>query len=177
MIHERSTANSLGGMKRSQWFRTYVLLVRLGLGCLFLWSSIPKIRQPYDFLGNIYEYELFNIGLGMLIAMGLPWLGLFVGLCLISGLFVSGALLASTVLLGIFAFAQASVLGRGLPIGCGCFSGCGEDFVSYGSLLRVVLVFVAASLGFVVVLLQSSTAAESVASVRPTGGTCSTSSP
>ncbi len=75
----------------------FVLVARLALGCLFIYGSLPKIRQPYDFLSNVYGYELVGPKLGMLIAMVLPWLELFTGICLVGGIFISGALLASRV--------------------------------------------------------------------------------
>lgn len=130
-------------------------MVRLGLGCLLLWSSLSKIRQPYGFLGNVYEYELVGAKLGMLVAMTLPWLELVLGLCLISDLFVNGALLGGVILMVVFSFAQASALWRGLPITCGCFNPSSTELIGYISLIRTVLLAVAAVLGYVLLLLCS----------------------
>ena len=132
------------------------LVVRLGLGCLFLWSSLPKIRQPYDFLSSVYDYELIGPKLGMLTAMALPWLELLVSLCLLGGIFVSGALLASIGMAGMFTFVLSWALYRGLEIGCGCF-GAGTELISYSILIRalgILLISITAYLG--VVLLKGS---------------------
>lgn len=134
----------------------FTLVVRLGLGCLFLWSSLPKIRQPYDFLSSVYDYQLVGPKLGMLTAMTLPWLELLVGLCLLGGIFVSGALLASIGMAGMFTFVLSWALYRGLEISCGCF-GSGTELISYFILIRalgILLISITAYLG--VVLLKGS---------------------
>jgi uncharacterized membrane protein YphA (DoxX/SURF4 family) len=121
---------------KRQIFSGFSLVVRLGLGCLFLWSSLPKIRQPYDFLSSVYNYELVGPRLGVLIAMTLPWAELLVGICLVGGIFVSGALLVSTAMAAMFIFVIASALYRGLPISCGCFSAPGAGAIGYSTLIR-----------------------------------------
>jgi len=125
-----------------------VLMIRLGLGCLLVWSSLPKIRQPYDFLGSVYEYELVGAKLGMFVAMTLPWLELLLGISLLAGLFIGGALLGSVVLMAVFTFAQASVLWRGLAISCGCFSTSNVELISYATLIRTGVILLVAMVGF-----------------------------
>jgi uncharacterized membrane protein YphA (DoxX/SURF4 family) len=120
--------------------RAFLFVVRLALGCLFLWSSLPKIRQPYDFLSAVYEYELVGPRLGMLAAMMLPWFELFVGVCLVGGIFVSGALMASAAMAAMFTFVIASALYRGLDISCGCFGTSGADIINYTTLIRACLI-------------------------------------
>jgi uncharacterized membrane protein YphA (DoxX/SURF4 family) len=139
--------------KRERLFYVFTLVIRLGLGCLFLWSSLPKIRQPYDFLSSVYNYELIGPKLGMLTAMTLPWLELLVGVCLVGGIFVSGALLASMGMAAMFTFVLASVLYRGLEISCGCFSTSDAGIIGYSTLIRacVILLFsIAAYIGIVI---------------------------
>jgi putative oxidoreductase len=120
----------------------FTLVVRLALGCLFLWSSLPKIRQPYDFLSAVYSYELVGPKLGMLTAMALPWLELLVGICLVGGIFVSGALLATVAMAAMFTFVIASALYRGLEISCGCFKPSDPAIISYSTLLRAALILI-----------------------------------
>ena len=50
----------------------FVFVVRLVLGVMFLMSALPKIRQPYDFLGDIYGYGIVGPKLGVLVAMTMP---------------------------------------------------------------------------------------------------------
>ena len=129
----------------------FTLVVRLGLGCLFLWSSLSKIRQPYDFLSSVYDYQLVGPKLGMLTAMTLPWLELLVSLCLLGGIFVSGALLTSIAMTSMFTFVLSWALYRGLEISCGCF-GSGTELISYSILIRalgILLISITAYLGVV----------------------------
>jgi len=121
----------------------FLFLARLGIGCMFLWGSLPKIRQPYDFLSSVYSYELVGPKLGMFVAMTLPWLEIFVGICLIGGVFISGALLVSAGMAMMFTFVIGSALYHGLDITCGCFGASSTEFVNYSTLIRacVILLF------------------------------------
>ena len=137
---------------KHQLFSGFSLVVRLGLGCLFLWSSLPKIRQPYDFLSSVYNYEIVGPRLGVLVAMTLPWAELLVGVCLVGGIFVSGALLVSIAMAAMFIFVIASALYRGLAISCGCFSASGAGAIGYSTLIRacaILLFSIAAYIGVV----------------------------
>jgi uncharacterized membrane protein YphA (DoxX/SURF4 family) len=116
-----------------------IAVTRLGLGCVFLWSSLPKIRQPYDFLSGVYEYELVGPTVGIAVAMVVPWMELVLGIALVGGVFAGGALLGSAILLGVFVACHASVLYRGLAIGCACFGGTGQSPIDYGTLVRTGL--------------------------------------
>jgi len=117
-----------------------VLVVRLGLGFMFIMSSVPKIRQPYSFLGSIYAYELVGPKLGVLVAMVLPWVELFTGVCLVGGVFVGGPLLASMGMGVLFTFVLGSALYRHLDISCGCFSNPGAGKISYLTLIRAIVI-------------------------------------
>jgi len=118
---------------------TVAFVVRVGLGCMLIYSSLPKLRQPYDFLSSVYQYELVGPKLGMLIAMTLPWLELLVGICLVGGIFVSGALLAVATMGLIFTYVLASALYRGLDISCGCFGASGAA-ISHWTLIRAIAI-------------------------------------
>lgn len=128
-------------------------IIRVGLGCMFLWSALPKIRQPYVFLSSVYEYELSGPKLGLMVAMVIPWLELILGICLIGGIFIGGALLATLALMVLFTFAHASVLSQGLAIRCGCFS-FSESMISYGSLIINCLILTACLLTYIGFLFQ-----------------------
>jgi uncharacterized membrane protein YphA (DoxX/SURF4 family) len=125
----------------------FALLIRLGLGCLFLWSSLPKIRQSYDFLSSVYGYEIVGPKIGLLVAMVLPWLELLMGICLIGGIFVSGALLVCIGMAAVFAFALSSALWRGLKISCGCF-GDTSDVINIYTVIRAVVILLLGSLAY-----------------------------
>ena len=139
------------GLKREDLFNGFVLVVRLGLGLLFIWGSLPKIRQPYDFLGNVYNYELVGPKLGMLTAMTLPWVELLVGICLVGGIFVGGALLASAAMAAMFTFVLSSALYRGLEISCGCFD-AGGGMISYSTLIRACVMLLVSILAYLCII-------------------------
>ncbi len=125
-----------------------VLVVRLAVGCIFIASSIPKLRQPYDFLASVYSYELVGPELGVIIAMVLPWLELLVGICLVGGIFVTGALLASIGMCAMFSFVLASALWRGLEISCGCFNPSGTGVIGYWTAVRAAALLLAAAAAY-----------------------------
>ena len=126
---------------KEQVLAGFALVVRLGLGVMFIASSLPKIRLPYAFLSDVYGYELVGPKMGVLVAMVLPWLELLVGVCLVGGIFVGGALLASSGLGMMFTFVLASALYRRLDISCGCFSSAAGK-ISYLTLIRAILITV-----------------------------------
>jgi uncharacterized membrane protein YphA (DoxX/SURF4 family) len=104
-----------------------MIIARLAIGVIFIASSIPKLMQPYDFLAGVYSYELVGAKLGVMVAIMLPWLELFVGICLVGGIFVRGAILASMGMCAMFSLALVSALWRGLEISCGCFSSADQN--------------------------------------------------
>jgi hypothetical protein len=117
------------------------------LGVILLASALPKIFHPYHFLGNVYEYELVGPRLGTAVAIVLPWLELILGVCLVGGICLGGALLTASGLMAVFMFAQASAIHRRLAISCGCF-GAGEA-VGYGSMIRTALLLLTAVMAYV----------------------------
>ena len=130
--------------------------VRLGLGCLFLWSSLAKIQLPYDFLGDVYAYRLVGPVSGMFVAMVLPWVELLVGACLLGGVFVGGALLASLGMGILFTFVLGSALWRHLDISCGCFGSTAGATISYLTLIRAIVITVLSAGAYgATILLQS----------------------
>jgi len=147
--------NKIKQITRKRFMPGFALVVRLGLGCMFLYSSLPKIRQPYDFLSNVYNFELVGPKLGMLIAMVLPWTELLVGVCLVGGIFVGGTLLVSIAMGAMFSFVIASALYRGLNISCGCFSASSVEQIGYTTLIRALLIMIISAAAYLsVVFLQ-----------------------
>ena len=94
--------------------------------------------------------------MGVLVAMTLSWLELLVGVCLVGGVFVAGALLASAAMGTMFAVVVASALVRGLDISCGCFSTSTER-ISYVTLIRAVVILLVSGLAYAGIILQDKT--------------------
>ena len=127
----------------------WILLVsRIALGLVFLVSSIPKLRRPYDFIADVYDYQLVAPQVVHLVGIFLPWLELILALCLVGGVFVHGSLLVSCLALLFFVAIQCSVLCRGMEIDCGCFGFVATSPIGYGTLLRTLLLFAVAFAGF-----------------------------
>jgi uncharacterized membrane protein YphA (DoxX/SURF4 family) len=103
----------------SLWWYPAVLL-RLGLGALFLWSSLSKLVQPVEFLDAVYNYELVGPRLGFAIALALPWLELVLGIALLAGLWERGALALTVFLFCVFLLVRSLAFSQGLRIPCGC---------------------------------------------------------
>lgn len=93
--------------------------------------------------GRKENLELAGPQLGILVAMLLPWIELFVGICLLGGFNVGGALLISAGMSVLFVYVLYSAIGRGLAISCGCLGDLtAQDTVDYTTVLRAGIMFI-----------------------------------
>ncbi|MBW2557344.1 MAG: DoxX family membrane protein [Deltaproteobacteria bacterium] len=92
------------------------------LGIVFIYASLHKILYPAAFAEAVYRYQILPDWLVNLTALVLPWLELFLGVFLIIGLWMPGAVVISNLLFIIFMSALSYNMARGLDISCGCFS-------------------------------------------------------
>jgi len=102
--------------------RHVFLLSRLFLGGVFVWASFDKILHPMSFAVVIKDYQLLPESLINLFAVTLPWIEIFLGVLLISGAWLQGAVLLVNFLLVVFTGALAFNMARGLDVHCGCFT-------------------------------------------------------
>ena len=109
-----------------------VLISRLILGAVFIYASLDKIMNPDDFAKAIGNYHVLPFGLENLLALVLPWVELFTGLCLIIGVMVDGATVLIILMNIVFIFAISQALARGISIECGCFSVSSEGGENIG---------------------------------------------
>jgi len=123
-----------------------ILMIRLFLGGLFIYTSLDKITDPQSFSRDIENYHIIPFGLENSMAVILPWLELLIGLALISGCLVDGAALVSMSLLVMFIVAIGSAILRGYNIECGCGLKEGE-VVGTQKLLENTILFL---LGFLI---------------------------
>ncbi|MEW6078181.1 MAG: cation diffusion facilitator family transporter [Thermodesulfobacteriota bacterium] len=98
------------------------VVLRLFLGGVFLYASYDKIIHPQAFAQAVCDYQILPDVLISPAALILPWVELLIGLCLVAGFWLPGAVGISTGLMTIFIAALAFNLARGLNIHCGCFS-------------------------------------------------------
>jgi uncharacterized membrane protein YphA (DoxX/SURF4 family) len=120
-----------------------VKLVALVIGVIFIWSGVPKLYHPYQFLAAVYSYQLLGLLPGRLLAMVLPWTEVLVGFCLVAGIAREAGLLTAAMLCSMFLVAQIWALAHSLPISCACFSGSGE-LITYSTLGRTFLMLLCA---------------------------------
>ena len=97
-------------------------VTRLFLGAVFLFACYDKILHPQAFAETVYNYQVLPAAAVNITALVLPWLELLLSICLITGLWLPGAVVASAGLLSIFLAALVYNQIRGLDIHCGCFS-------------------------------------------------------
>jgi cobalt-zinc-cadmium efflux system protein len=96
--------------------------IRLVLGVVFIIASADKIYNPGPFAQAIYNYQILPDVLINLMAIILPWLELFLGIFLIVGFWLPGAVTLANGLLIVFFGALVFNVARGLDVHCGCFS-------------------------------------------------------
>lgn len=99
-----------------------LLLLRLGLGGVFIYAGALKIVDAAEFARAIHNYQLTPRLVSTLVAVYLPWLEVLAGLALIVRRLPLGAALALTTMSAVFLLALTSAWARGLDISCGCFS-------------------------------------------------------
>ncbi|GAG48594.1 unnamed protein product, partial [marine sediment metagenome] len=113
-----------------------LLVVRLVLGGLFVYTGLVKVGDPIDFLKLIHEYDVLPESPAIFVntvAIVLPWVEIVTGAALILGVFLRGA--AATIALMFVAFTPAIFLramsihaAEGTPFfdisfDCGCGTG------------------------------------------------------
>lgn len=103
-----------------------IITFRVLLGVMLLYASFDKIIDPSKFARAIANYQFIPFAFSNLFAIILPWIELYVGVCLILGIFVDGASLITMGMMAIFIVALSQAMIRGLDIECGCFKGASE---------------------------------------------------
>ncbi|MFQ6616577.1 MAG: MauE/DoxX family redox-associated membrane protein [Fidelibacterota bacterium] len=103
-----------------------VVAFRVILGGMLMVASFDKIVDPASFQQVISNYQMIPYAYTNLLAIVLPWLELYVGACLIVGIFVDGASFLTMGLMLVFIVALSQATLRGLDIECGCFKGASK---------------------------------------------------
>lgn len=124
------------------------ILCGILLGGLFIYASIDKIVHPHAFAKIIYNYKILPDVLIYVVALILPWVEIFAGLSMVSGIFRrTGAIIVGGMLL-VFIIAISFNLIRGLNFDCGCFSTVATENGSdpVGLLFRDILLLIPAAI-------------------------------
>jgi uncharacterized membrane protein YphA (DoxX/SURF4 family) len=104
------------------WKAGLFFACRLILGGIFIYASLDKIFKPDLFAEAVFNYQVLPNNLINLTALVLPWVELVLGLMLIAGFWLPGAVLLSILLLLTFIGTLIFNIARGFNINCGCFS-------------------------------------------------------
>lgn len=149
--------NPSGGSRSgNHWiFNPYLLLAfRLFLAAIFMYAAAQKIGKPLAFADEIRNYGVVDYGPPLYImAVVLPWIELFCGLALVTGVGVRGAALIliglNAMFLAVIAKKTIGYLGDGTPFmkvyfDCGC--GFGATFAWKKLLEDAVYLLVALAL-------------------------------
>jgi len=115
--------------------------IRLTLGFSFIWASWHKILEPDQFTMILYGYGVFPGPSINILAIGVPFVELLAGICLITGVYKRSALILINAMLLSFILIIGFNLIRGYQFDCGCFSfGDTNDTASaVGLLVRDVI--------------------------------------
>jgi uncharacterized membrane protein YphA (DoxX/SURF4 family) len=113
--------------RRREWWPWAGLVVRLGLGAVWLIAGATKLADLAQSVRAVRAYELLPEAIVPAVGYGLPVLEVGVGLLLVAGLGTRVAAALSALLLVAFIVGIASAWARGLQIDCGCFGGGGFE--------------------------------------------------
>ncbi|MEJ2719669.1 MAG: MauE/DoxX family redox-associated membrane protein [bacterium] len=102
--------------------KAFILVLRVLLGALFVFSSTDKVLHPDRFAIAVRAYELLPVGMSNIFALVVAWSELVAGIMLIFGVLTRKASAAIFLLLTAFTIAIISTMIRGFAINCGCFS-------------------------------------------------------
>jgi uncharacterized membrane protein YphA (DoxX/SURF4 family) len=101
----------------------YIILVsRVFIGLLFVFSSLDKIVDPSAFARSVTNYGILPPSIPVIVATILPWVELLCGFAVLFGVFLRGSSLLLSTMIALFTLAVISALLRGLDISCGCFT-------------------------------------------------------
>jgi len=97
------------------------LIGRLIFGGLFFYAGLLKVKDPLSFLESVRGFQLVGDPWAAWVAMGLPWLEIFCGACVLTGVLYRGALAILCGAVCAFIYGIARAWSIGLDINCGCF--------------------------------------------------------
>ncbi len=110
------------------------LILCLLFGAVFVYAGAVKAASPLTFLDDVRSFQLLPDPYAAWLALGLPWLEIFAGLAVATGLLRAGGLLCLNGLLLVFLVAILISWARGLELSCGCFGG-NVDVSNYAVLI------------------------------------------
>ena len=95
-------------------------VLRVALGALFIISSFAKLQHPDLFVDAVQNYHMLPVALADLFGTVLPWAELFVGWCLVLGIFPTFASAICILMTLTFVVGNVSSFFRDVGEACGC---------------------------------------------------------
>jgi uncharacterized membrane protein YphA (DoxX/SURF4 family) len=111
------------------------LILLLIFGGVFIYAGLMKAWRPLIFLDDVRSFALLRDPYAAMLAMFLPWIEIFGGIAVITGLGRRGGLLVLNASLVVFLAAILIAWSRGTDIRCGCFGGSGDATSNYVELI------------------------------------------
>lgn len=96
--------------------------IRVYVGGIFIFASVYKIQEPYEFALSVATYQVLPLGLVNLFALVVPWIELVTGVLLIAGAWTKENAFVIMGLMAMFLAALLIALSRGYQMSCGCFA-------------------------------------------------------
>jgi uncharacterized membrane protein YphA (DoxX/SURF4 family) len=107
---------------QSKALKWILLVLRIGMGLMFVYAAWTKLREPWIQVAMTVEaYQLLPPWAVEVVARTLPWGELLLGVWLLVGKWLRLASLASTGLLLAFIVVLTRSYLKGMQIDCGCF--------------------------------------------------------
>ena len=101
--------------------RWLIFVWRVILGGIFVAASVTKLQQQAEFIDTVIGYGILPDVLARLYGLVVPWVELFIGCCLILGIFSRFAAALSIPLTISFVIASSYALLNAVSSSCGCF--------------------------------------------------------
>jgi len=118
-------------------------VLRVALGALFIISAFAKLQHPDLFIDAVQNYHLLPQGLGDLFGTVLPWVELFVGWCLVLGIFPTFASAICILMTLTFVVGNVSSFFRDVGEACGCLGNLVNMNHTTSLIVDFVMLFVA----------------------------------
>jgi uncharacterized membrane protein YphA (DoxX/SURF4 family) len=114
----------------------FTLVLSVGLGTVFLRSSLPKLRNPRGFILGVVDYQVLPLGLAEAYGRVVPPLECLLGLMLLTGIAPRAAATVAALLLFSFMIGILINVVRGRSPDCHCFGTGGKRKVGPRLLLE-----------------------------------------
>jgi uncharacterized membrane protein YphA (DoxX/SURF4 family) len=118
-------------------------VLRVALGTLFIISAFAKLQHPDLFVDAVENYHMVPFGLTDLFGTVLPWAELFVGWCLVLGIFPTFASVICILMTLTFVVGNVSSFFRDVGEACGCLGNLVNMSHTTSLIVDFVMLFVA----------------------------------